>query len=352
MSFEVLDAANEQERARWLTLWESTSEQDPYSHPTYGALFAKDTERLVCATWNASSGVILFPLILRSVDALEWADAPGTWDATTPYGYGGPVGQGEDVSASFYPILQEWLVANQVVTVFARLSVIPALRRPPPAPWVVTERGSNIVRSLDLPLEDLWMSYAHKVRKNVKRARKNDLRCEVDESGEYLDAFIDIYESTLDRRDARDTYYFSRPFFERLASLGTTSLFCHVWKGDEMVSSELVLRSATTIYSYLGGTLAHAFPLRPNDLLKHTLNEWGAKNGLSSFVLGGGYQPNDGIFQYKRAFAPEGEVPFFIATLVVNEKIQTGLLQQRASWEEKQRRAWEPNAEHFPSYRA
>ena len=38
----------------------------------------------------------------------------------------------------------------------------------------------------------------------------------------------------------------------------------------------------------LSGTLAEAYPLRPNDLLRHRTVAWAAEQGLSAYVLGGG----------------------------------------------------------------
>ena len=79
-----------------------------------------------------------------------------------------------------------------------------------------------------------------------------------------------------------------------------------------VVSTELVLLSRHSAYSFLGGTLANAFAHRPNDLLKFEIIRWAKKRAKRYFVLGGGYQGEDGIFQYKQSFASKGQVPYFL----------------------------------------
>jgi CelD/BcsL family acetyltransferase involved in cellulose biosynthesis len=115
-----------------------------------------------------------------------------------------------------------------------------------------------------------------------------------------------------------------------------------VLHGDRVVSSELALVSATSAYSFLGGTREDAFALRPNDLLKVELIRWAKAAGRQRFVLGGGFEADDGIFRYKRSFAPHGLVPFEIGTRVLRPDV----------YDELTRRAGGPREPgFFPAYR-
>ena len=71
-----------------------------------------------------------------------------------------------------------------------------------------------------------------------------------------------------------------------------------------MVSSELVLLSRNHAYFFLGGTLADAFELRPNELLQVETFRWCRSAGKTALVLGGGYRGSEGLLKYKRGFAP------------------------------------------------
>jgi len=72
---------------------------------------------------------VLYPLVLRPLAAEPWAgpDEAG-WDATTPYGYGGPFAWGAPPPAAepFWAAAEGWLREGRVVCTFARLSLFPA----------------------------------------------------------------------------------------------------------------------------------------------------------------------------------------------------------------------------------
>jgi Acetyltransferase (GNAT) domain len=72
-------------------------------------------------------------------------------------------------------------------------------------------------------------------------------------------------------------------------------IFCNVCYGTTVISSELVLVSSQRIYSFSGGTIDGAFSLRPNDLLTHSVIEWGIQHDKEAYVLGGGLRDSDGI---------------------------------------------------------
>lgn len=278
----------------------------------------------------------------------------GWWDLTTPYGYGGAYTWGDESleGRDFLEQLESWARGARVVTGFLRLSLFEDQRLEIPGPRV--ERMTNVVRSLDLDDEALWSDYAHKVRKNVKRARKHELVVEFDETGAGLDDFLQIYLGTMKRREAANSFYFERRFFERvIEELPGSFVFVHVRAPDRrVVSTELVLLSARTAYSFLGGTREEAFAMRPNDLLKHETIRWLRESGRDAFVLGGGYGADDGIYRYKKAFAPHGDRVFSTQSLVLDRSGFDRLMTTRERWENDQGRPWSPAEGFFPPYRS
>lgn len=356
MGFAVLEYAAD--RDRWLSLWERWPEREPAAHPDYANLFARDRDRCLCATYQSDGeGVVLLPIIERPLHAEAWAGPaePGV-DLVTPYGYGGPFcfgGEPDALATAFWPAFDAWSTERGAVTLFARLSLFCGQRLPWPSG--VTVKQPNIVRDLRLSAEALWMDYKHKVRKNTKRARRAGLVSEIDTTGAELDAFCAIYEATMDRNEATRGYYFGREFFETIISaLPDNHMMVHVRDTEgRIVSTELVLASRSHLYSFLGGTLAHAFADRPNDLLKHAVCEWGIETGRTDYVLGGGYRGRDGIFNYKSSFAPTGEVDFQVGERVMSVGDSQRLESLRAAWERAQgRHDWSPKPGFFPSYRA
>jgi predicted N-acyltransferase len=205
-----------------------------------------------------------------------------------------------------------------------------------------------VVRALGPDLSAIWMEYDRSVRANVKAAERNGVTIEVDETGARLDEFVAVYEHTMTRRGATDWYFFPRAFFERLvARLVGQFVFFHALHEGRVVSTELILVSAEHCYMLLSGTLAEAYPLRPNDLLRHRTVEWASARGLSAYVLGGGYEPNDGVYRHKRNFAPKSQLPFRVACLVHDAAGAADLEARRIA-----AGGWAPKDGWFPRYRA
>lgn len=351
----VWDAASPSDHRRWIGLWESWPRREVFAHPNYVTLFADGDARAYCAALGTDDGGILYPFILRTLDREPYwtAELPPATDVTSPYGYGGAFAWGTGtgaLAAGFWAEVDAWLRERQVVSEFVRFSLFgeDLLEYP----GEIREASTNVVRTLD-PRDDLWTEFEHKVRKNVKKAQRSGVEVELDPVGERLDDFLALYAHTMTRRAASASYRFPKAFFEAIRDgLGGQFMFVHALHGGVMASSELVLVSAERVYSFLGGTRGDAFDVRPNDLLKVEIMRWARAAGKTSFVLGGGYEPDDGIFRYKRSFAPRGLVPFFVGHRVLDDRAYRALVDRRRAWSAATGQAWSPRAGYFPAYRS
>lgn len=354
MIVRFLDNAVPAEAADWLALWKAWPGREVFAHPAYARLFARSEDRVVCATLSTDEGGVLFPFLLRPLNVEPWADAAETaCDIVTPYGYGGAFAwnRGAEQADTFWKQFHIWAESQQVVSSFARLSLFSEQQLQFDGELNVDRQ--NIVRDLAPTPEELWKDFEHKVRKNVNCAKRSGLTVEIDESGRRIEEFLAIYHATMERRGAAGDYFFSRKLFEQLVhDLPGQFVFFHVLDSERVVSTELVLVSVDNMYSFLGGTLADSFAKRPNDLLKYEAMLWGHRVGKQAFVLGGGYAENDGIFRYKKSFAPNGCVPFSVARKIHDAAAYDRLLEQRRIREANNGPAWMPNPGYFPAYRA
>lgn len=237
------------------------------------------------------------------------------YDIITPYGYGGFAGEVEDYG-TLNREYNEYCLSNNYVCEFVRFALFNDYYKHfkciGDQHAVVENKTHNVVRSLDMPIEDIWMDFKQKVRKNVKRAQKNRLEIVAENTGEHIDDFLDIYYGTMERSKADRQYYFSGQFYKRLNRMADNIMYFHVVHERKIISTELVIYGSENAYSYLGGTDSKYFDLRPNDFLKWEIIKWAKDKGLKNFVLGGGYGSDDGIFQYKSSLAPHGIVDFYI----------------------------------------
>jgi lipid II:glycine glycyltransferase (peptidoglycan interpeptide bridge formation enzyme) len=191
------------------------------------------------------------------------------------------------------------------------------------------------------------MDYKHKIRNHINQARRAGSSVELDEDGRELDAFLDVYYGTMQRRNAAERYYLPRSFFERLiAGLPGRFVFGYVRAGGAIVSVELALVSARCAYAYMAGTRAESFRSYPNELLKHEIVLWAKERGLDWYVLGGGVSGEDSLFEYKRRFAPGGVRELQIGQWVLDPDTYDRLVRAR------DRQAPRTNLDFFPAYRA
>lgn len=345
--------------SHWLSIWSRTG-HEPFAHPDYIRLFTGQEDKAQALYWSDkdSGAEVLLPLIRRPLPETLQDLAPDWTDAVSPYGYGGPFATPEaDIPwKRFWQDVLTWMTTEQVLTLFVRASLFQTppseLTLPAEQSFVPLHLSDNVVVDVRRPPEAQWQHYDHKVRKNVKKAQRAGLTAEIRESYSSVSDFVEVYSSTMQRRSASGWYHFGQDFFQGFSDhLTENHIVAEVRDTDgKLVSVELVLKSDQFLYSFLGGTLQEAFAYAPNDLLKHAVIEYGYQNNLRGYVLGGGYQRDDGIFRYKRAFDKEGVTAFYGIQLVADQ----GLLGTLAMAHHQQANEAETSVQpdFFPAYRS
>ncbi len=254
----------------------------------------------------------------------------------------------EGLISDYYEAWKGYCNDNQIIAEFVRFHLFDNINMRLRYPGDIIHVSDNVVCNLAPAIDEIWMEFDHKVRKNVKRAQNSGLSVTADMFGEQLSAFLDIYYETMKRNAAKSYYYFERPFFEDLVrTLKGKFAFFHVWHNERIIATELVLCSQNYAYSFLGGTLQDFYPMRPNDLLKFEIIRWCKETGRRVFVLGGGFLPEDGIYRYKKAFAPGSELPFYTGRKVFQADIYSKLVAIHS-----QKPEFDADSRFFPLYRS
>jgi hypothetical protein len=238
------------------------------------------------------------------------------FDISSPYGYGGWLFEGRhpEIIEDLYI---DFCKNSGYICEFVRFNLFNGYEKI--FKGESETRTHNVVRALDLSSTEIVESFDRKVRKNIRKACKSGLSIEVDKDGKNLNDFLNIYYGTMERSNADKNFFFDENFFKELTSTTNNSVFFHVLHEGKVISTELVIYGSEYSYSYLGGTDKDYFNLRPNDFLKNEIINWSKENGLKGFVLGGGYGGDDGIFNYKRSFAPNGIYDFYIGRRIFNK---------------------------------
>ncbi|MCG8402159.1 MAG: GNAT family N-acetyltransferase, partial [Firmicutes bacterium] len=167
------------------------------------------------------------------------------------------------------------------------------------------------------PPAEIWGGYGRNNRKNIKKAGREGLEVLIEETPRRVAEFKSVYRHTLERNRAGDFYYFDDRFFDYIHNrLQGHFAYAYTCKDGVVVSAELLLFNKTYLHSFLGGTLEQFYYCRPNNILKHEAIKWAKDRGIKYFLLGGGRRDNDGIFRYKRSFAQDGVVDFYVGKKV------------------------------------
>lgn len=250
--------------------------------------------------------LVALPLLLRPVDP---ADPAGIQDATSVYGYCGPVASHEripaQVVARFHEALERELVDRRVVTAFSRLHPLIAQRDLLAGLGEVGDVGLTVSVDLTLPADEQWAGYSKKCRRIIRKTREAGVVCVHDREREYRREWVRIYGETMRRVKAPRYYEFDADYFEQLATeLGDVlHLFIALLDGD-VVAGGLFTLCDGIVQAHLGATADAHLKLSPARLVDDTARRWAHESGARVFHLGGGVAGlEDSLFRYKASFS-------------------------------------------------
>ena len=281
---------------------------------------------------------------IAGVDIFKDILDTGTWyDLSSPYGYGGFLIEGDNYNAVNHAY-DNYCNEQGFICEFVRFNLFSNYHN-----YYNGEcetRTHNVVRTLELPIDEIMMDFDHKVRKNIKKAQKSGLEVKIDNTLERIDDFLDIYYATMRRTEANTDFFFPKSFFEMLGTMEDSYIYAYVLYEEKVISTELILYGMENCYSFLGGTDQKYFNLRPNDFLKYEIIKWAISKDLKRFILGGGHGDDDGIFKYKKSLAPNGVYDFYIGKKIFNEDKYNQLVAIR-----EQEQGCNLDTGYFPKYR-
>lgn len=257
-------------------------------------------------TYREGAYQIALPLLLRPVDD---DDPDGLQDATSVYGYAGPVSSHESVPdvviGNFQDALRRELMSRRVVAVFTRLHPLIPQRALLEGLGALGGFGVTVSVDLTLPPEEQWRGYSKKCRRIIEKAREAGVVCVRDADRVYRRQWVELYLETMRRVNASSTYLFDEEYFELLAAeLGPVlNLFVALVDG-RVTAAGLFTSCRGIVQAHLGATASDFLQLSPTRLVDDTARRWAYESGARVFHLGGGVGGReDSLFQYKAGFS-------------------------------------------------
>ena len=289
----------------------------------------KDGELFYFILENAGSPVVLMPFYKRRI---YWKNACTPYfDISSPYGYSGPLFFKEITAiqkSDFWNRVDQWYRKNQIITEFLRFGL---QRNWEGYNGELRATLKNVCGKIR-PEQEQWGKFKPKVRNNYRRAVKSGLNAMVyheDIDDKILSQFCEIYHSTMERRNAGKQYFHTKEYFAGLIKKNAKNIaIAMIYRGELPISTELLLLSDKEMFSYLGGTNATYFSLRPNEMLKIEVLNWGRKKGFHRYCLGGGRIEGDSLYKYKKNFFPKDEdIMFHTGRKILDQKIYKELFE-------------------------
>jgi hypothetical protein len=346
----------EPEAELWHTLLAATP-HDIYHLPGYVRASARVEEgRAVLFVAREGERQFLVPLVVRPIP-LELSEAESTWyDATSPYGYPGPLVTPTDADpgdpflpravASFVAALRD----RRIVSCFVRLHpLFPLPIEPLQELGDVVRHGDTVSIDLRLSLDLLWRQTRHNHRRDIAKGQRSGQIARMDPCWAQFDSFVTLYHDTMRRINAADFYFFSSGYLNELrAELGDRLHLCLVEVEGRVAAAGMFSEYRGIVQYHLSGTHAEFTYGHPLKTMIHFISQWARDRGNTSLHLGGGVGGRrDSLFDFKAGFSPLCH-PFYTWRIVANAPAYFELLDR---WSSTFGASTESADGFFPGYR-
>lgn len=329
----------------WKMVTDRLERGDFYYSYEYGLLMAKEENgTILSAYFEDEDGKVFYPFIKRKVQG-----GNGLYDIVTPYGYGGPLVEGnrKQIIKKFYKNFSEYCVENQIITETIRFH--PLYKNHTLLKDVLDVQYIRQTTAVDLtlPIESIRENYSTMTKRNVKKARKNDVTCfTANRNIQNIRIFREMYQETMDRNHASKYYYFTEDYFiEQMkdTNLGSPYLLFAQYE-NEIIAGVIVFVGKEYAHYHLGASKSEFFSVRANNLLFDYMIEFCQSKDLKLLHLGGGYRENDGLFKYKSSFTNSNNYDYYLGKKIYDEETYDSIVSSLEN-------SHTIDCDYFPAYR-
>lgn len=294
--------------------------RDIYFTAQYSRLYEDALHTAECFVYEDSGSIFLFPYLKRNIKLL----GGGYYDFETPYGYAGPISTGTDpqfIRDAWEAFLSESR-SQKLIAGFIRFHPLLANYKGMDRFLSVFFDRKTVAMDLALPKERLFSEEIHSKHRNViRKAQDYRLRFVADEDFENLDAFIKIYNLTMDGITADEFYYFKPSYYEAIKNnLQGSSFLGLVYDGQVIIAAAIFFYYGIYGHYHLAGSIKEYQRYYPNNFLVYNAALYMQAKGVCRFHLGGGRQRgvDDSLYKFKRRFS-QTEYDFYIGKLIIDQ---------------------------------
>lgn len=273
------------------------------------------------------------------------------YDLVTPYGYGGPLiirvkeaGKARLVEA-FQRAFQEHCLEQNIICEFVRFHPILMNAEDFCDCYELTLQryttGTNL-RDFENPIQ---AEFSKSKQKSIQKALNAGVEYRITQNPASLKGFKDIYERTMNRKEADAIYYFDNGYFDQLLrNLGQYILLVEVFYEGRVIGMSLNFAYGKLIHIHLSGTYFEYRHLSPAFVMRYALVLWGKGQGCEMIHEGGGKGRglDDPLYLLKKQFGKNTDFNYYVSHKIWNPEIYSRLCHMQRVGE---------TVQAFPAYR-
>ncbi|MGI6701993.1 MAG: lipid II:glycine glycyltransferase FemX [Christensenellales bacterium] len=269
------------------------------------------------------------------------------FDLASPYGYGGFVIEGENIDA-LNEEYRKYCKENFIISEFVRCHPVLDNQTKLSNMYDIVELGPTITMDLS-DKEIIWQNIHSKNRNVIRKAQKEGVEIKQGNTQELYDAFIEMYNKTMDKNEAANYYYFERKFYDSIREdfADKSTLFYALYEG-EIIAMSIMLFANMGMHYHLSAFDMEYRDKAATNLLLYEAACWGNDRGYKTFHLGGGVgSKEDSLYSFKKAFNKNSNTRFAIGKKIFDKDVYEQLVETR-----KREYSFDKESSFFPLYRA
>jgi len=335
------------DRLEWTKYIRGAAEYDFYHTWHYNNLESclESKARPLLFVYQQGDDYVAFPLIERKIPGTEF------FDLTCVYGFSGPVSNKkmESLEGSFADNFKDAFVAfladGNYISVFIRMHPFYKQQKLLDKLGGVYSNGKTVVIDLFKSIDDQRNDYRQSTMDSIKHAWKKGFRVVEEKGKEALAVFTDIYNESMKRVGATDSYLFNDQYFANICNTNEyDARILMVYDGVTVMSSTIITFTNDIIQAHLVGTRAEYLHKSPTKFLVDEITLIGRREGMRYYNLGGGLgYKHDKLFEWKAAFS-NLHFEFNTWRYIANPIVYQNLLAQKGIKND-------PEIDFFPLYR-
>ncbi|SDI94213.1 lipid II:glycine glycyltransferase FemX [Alteribacillus bidgolensis] len=294
--------------------------------------------------------VVMLRDISKDANFIDQIPVNSYFDITTPYGYGGFLVDGsfsvrnlESLEFEFKKYCRE----NNIISEFVRFHPVIDNSSNVSSIYDVIDVGKTITINLQ-SRNQIWADLKGKNRNVIRKAKNSGVEIYWGRNPNLFEEFIDMYNATMDKDNAKDYYYFNKEFYKSIVNdLKYNALMFYAVLEGKIIAMSMILFSNRTMHYHLSASYKEYLAYAPTNLLLYEAACWGCENGFNNFHLGGGLGgKQDSLFKFKEAFNKNSNTYFSIGEKIFDKVKYDELLKIR-----NRENGFSRNTTFFPAYR-